>query len=122
MRQDKSGTHFPALVAARDTTLERSGDRTRRCLEELADRLDSRHSFRRGDVVKWKPSLKNRTLPDYGEPAKITALLAEPIFDPGETSAASPYFREPLTVVIAVVRDNELLEYHIDGRRLEPFD
>ena len=50
----------------------------RRKLKELADRLDQFHDFAKGQFVRWKPGLKNRKFPDYGEPV----ILAEPNLRP----------------------------------------
>jgi hypothetical protein len=94
----------------------------RRKLKELSDRLDQIHGFAKGQFVKWKPGLKNRRIPDYGEPAIVTAVLPSPIFDPSENSAASPYFQEPLTIIIGTYLDDDLVEFRVDGRRFEPFD
>jgi hypothetical protein len=43
-------------------------DLHRRKLKELAERLDHFHSFAKVQFVKWKPGLKNRKFPDYGDP------------------------------------------------------
>jgi hypothetical protein len=90
-------------------------------LKQLADRLDEDHAFVKGQFVAWKPGLKNRKFPDYGEPSIVTAVLPSPVFDPSET-AGSPYFQEPLTIVIGNYRADELLEYRVDGRRFEPVE
>ncbi len=89
-------------------------------LKELAERLDLPNSFAKGQIVTWKPGLKNRMFPDYNEPAIVTAVLPTPIFDLTETSAASPYFQEALTLVIGIFRDDDLLEFRVDGRRFMP--
>jgi hypothetical protein len=91
-------------------------------VKELAGRMDRFHSFAEGQFVKWKPGLKNRQFPDYGEPAIVIAVLPIPIFDPGEVSAGSPYFQEPLTFVLGTYRDDDFLEFRLDSRRFEPFD
>jgi hypothetical protein len=91
-------------------------------LKELAERLDQFHSFAKGQFVKWKPGLKNRKFPDYGEPAIVTAVLPSAIFDPGEATAGSPYFQEPLSLVLGIFKDEEFLEFRLDSRRFEPFD
>jgi hypothetical protein len=83
---------------------------------ELAERMDQFHSFGKGQFVK------NRKFPDYGEPAIVTAVLPTPIFDPGEITAASPYFQEPLSFVLGIYKDDEFLEFRLDSRRFEPFD
>ena len=68
------------------------------------------------------PRGKNRKFPDYGEPAIVTAVLPNPVFHPSETAAAGPYFQEPLTLIIGTYRDDDLLEFRVDGRRFEPFE
>jgi hypothetical protein len=90
-------------------------------LKELAERLDVPNSFEKGQIVSWKPGLKNRMFPEYGEPAIVTSLLQTPVFDLSETSAASPYFHEALTLVIGIFLDDDLLEFRVDGRRFTPF-
>jgi hypothetical protein len=89
-------------------------------LRGLAQRLDHFHQFRKGQLVKWKPGLKNRRFPADGEPAIVRDVLIVPVFDPAETSASSQFFAEPLTLVIAIMLDAEFSEYRVDGRRFEP--
>jgi hypothetical protein len=51
----------------------------------------------------------------------VTAVLQTVLFDLSETSAASPYFQEALTLVIGIFRDDDdLLEFRVDGRRFMP--
>ncbi|VTZ28585.1 conserved hypothetical protein [Methylocella tundrae] len=52
----------------------------------------------------------------------MTGVLPIPVFDPCENGAPSPYFQEPLTLIIGTYREDDLLEFHVDGRRFEPFD
>lgn len=89
-------------------------------LKELASRLHQPSDFARGQFVRWKPGLKNRASPDYDEPAIVTDVLPTPVFDLTEASAGSPYFHEPLTLVIGVFREDDLLEFRVDRRRFEP--
>ncbi len=49
-------------------------------------------------------------------------MLPAPVYDPDEASSASPYFQEPLSIVVGVHRDDDFLEFRIDGRRFEPID
>jgi hypothetical protein len=90
-------------------------------LNEVSLRKGENYTFEKGQLIRWKPNLKNRNFPEYGEPVIITSVLKEAVFDPSETSAASPYFREPLTLVVGRIADGDFLEYHVDGRRFEPF-
>ena len=122
MRNDQIDSSFPAIHLADNPQADTPAELCRRKLKGLADRLDQFHAFAKGQFIRWKPGLKNRKFPDYGEPAIVTAVLPIPVFDPSETAAASPYFQEPLTLIIGTYRDEDLLEYRVDGRRFEPFE
>ena len=50
----------------------------------------------------------------------MTNVLPSPLFDPNETSAASPYFQEPLGLVIGIFHEGAFVEFRLDGRRFEP--
>jgi hypothetical protein len=89
-------------------------------LAELARRLDTHHVFAKGQFVVWKAGLKNKVKPDYGEPAIVTGIYPSPLYDRTEISSGSPYFHEPLTLVIGVYHEDDLVEFRVDGRRFEP--
>ena len=114
--------NFPVLHLADERGSEDPAEARKRMLKELADRLDQHHAFAKGQFVVWKAGLKNRKLPDYGEPAIVSGVLPSPNYDPSETSCASPYFQEPLSIVIGVHHEDDLLEFRVDGRRFEPID
>jgi hypothetical protein len=52
----------------------------------------------------------------------VTAVLPSAIFDPGEATAGSPYFQEPLSLVLGIFKDEEFLEFRLESRRFEPFE
>jgi hypothetical protein len=122
MRSDKDDRNFPAIRLAEAAKNDSPTEIRRHKLRELAGRMDRLHNFTKGQFVKWKPGLKNRKFPEYGEPAIVTAILSNPTFDPSEVTAGSPYFQEPLTFVLGTYRDDEFLEFRLDSRRFEPFD
>ena len=122
MSANTAERNFPVLHLADERRSEDPAPARKRMLKELADRLDRHHVFAKGQFVVWKAGLKNRKLPDYGEPAIVTGVLPGPNYDPSETSSASPYFQEPLSSVVGVHHDDDLLEFRIDGRRFEPID
>lgn len=96
-----------------------------RRLAELANAMDRPHTFRKGQLVRWKAGLKNRKIPAYNEAAIIREIPDTPVFDTCETAscAGSPYFGEPLNLVLAILDpDNDFLEFRYDGRRFEPVD
>jgi hypothetical protein len=122
MHNDHTAQNFSVIHLADSTQADSPAEARQRKLKELADRLDQFNAFAKGQFVKWKPGLKNRKFPDYGEPVIVTAVLPSAIFDPNENAAASPYFQEPLTIIIGTYREDDFLEFRIDGRRFEPFD
>ncbi|MBV1700607.1 MAG: hypothetical protein KGQ46_02160 [Hyphomicrobiales bacterium] len=122
MNSDKADRNFPAIRLADGPLADNPVEIHKRMLSELAGRLDHNNVFSKGQFVMWKPGLKNRKFPDYGEPVIVTAVLPTPMFDPSENAAASPYFQEPLTLVIGLVREDDLLEFRVDGRRFKPTD
>lgn len=121
MQTDQHNTNFSSIRLAASAQADTSVMNLCNKLDELSGRLDEIHTFSKGQFVRWEPGLKNRKFPDYGEPAIVQAVLPCPIFDPEENGAASPYFQEPLSLVIGVFRDEDFLEFRLDGRRFEPF-
>ena len=61
-------------------------------LRERLRRLQQPHRFQVGDLVTWKPGLKNRRVPLTGQPAVVVALLDEPLLD-SEQESGSTYYR-----------------------------
>jgi len=90
-------------------------------LHDLAASYMESHEFKPGDLVTWKPGLRNRVMPDYGEAVVVIEVLAEPVFDQ-TTDSSSPYFREPLTLRCLVVdKDGDAMIFHYDANRMMPY-
>ncbi|MBK5963008.1 hypothetical protein CCR95_02590 [Thiocystis minor] len=94
-------------------------------LRERYGLLTRHHAFAPGDLVTWKPGLKNKRYPRYGRPALVIETLDTPVHD-CENDAGSTYFREPLDLVLGVfIADGplrgELLTWHFDRRRFQPW-
>ena len=84
--------------------------------------LSIQYDFQSGDLVQWKPGLKNKRRPADGEPMIVVEVLDEPAMDT-EKSSGSPYFREPLDLVGAIRDDDgDFMILHYDKRRFEPFN
>lgn len=79
-------------------------------------------TFKPGDIVTWKPELRNKQRPDYGEPAIVLEVLDKPIFDRTDDSG-SPYFREPLDICLGILmEDGDFVSFMFDSRRLCHFN
>jgi len=74
--------------------------------------------FRVGDLVMWKSGMRNRRLPTYGQLVIVSAVV-DCVRYGAEKSSGSPYFREPETIKIAFVDedDGEFVEFFMDGAR-----
>jgi len=91
-------------------------------LRQVREIFDKRYSFTVGQLVKWKPYMKNRKKPAEGEPAIVMEVLSEPVFDsnPSQSGASTPYFREPLDISLGLIDDDDFDIYFFDSRRFEP--
>lgn len=78
-------------------------------------------SLSTGDVVSWKPGMRNRTLPNYRQPAIVIEKLQYPIFDESQ-NAGSQYFHEPLDLRVGFLDDNnQFVIYFYDSCRFEKY-
>ena len=94
-------------------------------LRERYQALIRQHGFAPGDLVTWKPGLRNHRVPRYQQPAVVIEVLAEPLHDL-EWEVGSTYFREPLDLVLGVIWEadpgrGELMTFHFDSRRFQPW-
>ncbi|MEZ5577718.1 MAG: hypothetical protein R3F44_19590 [Candidatus Competibacteraceae bacterium] len=108
-----------------DDLLAEPPEETHEHLRVLLERFNNgrEQALRPGMLVTWKPGLKNRRFPRYGEPVVVVGLLDAPIVNPDDESG-SPYFQEPLDLLLGVVRgeDRQFLVYHADRRRFQPYE
>ncbi len=79
-------------------------------------------ALRPGMMAMWKPGMKNRRFPHYGDPAIVVEVLDPPILD-HEEEAGSTYYREPLDLLLGILhKDGDFLVYHFDSRRFQPYE
>jgi hypothetical protein len=90
-------------------------------LQQCYRAMEEKHSFHKGQLVKWKPHLNNKKLPKLGQPAIVLDILDSPIVDEEEPS--STYFREHLDIVLGVFDPNgTFLKFYYDSSRFEPYE
>lgn len=68
---------FSNIRLADDDEAQKSEIKHLNTIKELYSRLCKINDFKKGQFVKWKPGLKNRVFPAYGEAAIITKVLEE---------------------------------------------
>ena len=108
-----------------DDPLESPVEAFAQALRARYESLSQRHAFKPGDLVFWKPGLRNRRYPRNDKPAIVLEVLERPVTD-DETETASTYFREPLDLVLGVFLDEgehrgDFLSWHFDSRRFQPW-
>lgn len=88
-------------------------------LEAAFENFQADHDFRAGQLVQWKRGFKHKK---SAGPFVVIDVLDEPIFD-NEESAGSPYFREPLDIVLGYIdNDADFVTFYYDHRRFESFE
>ncbi len=83
------------------------------------------YPFAPGDLVTWKPGLKNRSQPGYARPAVVLAVLETPV-SAGRQGSGPPGPGEPLDLVLGVLVDagphrGAFLAWHFNSRRFNPW-
>jgi len=108
-------------------TAEKGGNITRnepyeelsKLKEKVSRLLQPLPKFNTGDVVKWKKGLKNKKSPKEEQLAMVIQELDEPVIQ-GERDSGTPYFREPLDLILGFLdQEGDLMLYHYDKRRFE---
>lgn len=94
-------------------------------LRARAASLQRRQDFKPGDLVTWKPGLRNKQIPRHSRPAVVIEVLPDPVFD-HERDAGDPYFRDPLDIVLGVFIEQgrhrgDFITWHFDSRRFQPW-
>lgn len=90
-------------------------------LQEGIDAYNTPFSFKPGDVIELKPFLRNKRLPNYGQPMVITEVLDCPI-QGSTTDTGSANFAELLDIRCGVLdEDGDVLFFYYDSRRFMPF-
>lgn len=101
---------------------QKDAEKTAKLLVERFSAFAKTYNFKPGDLVQWKQGFKNKKLPHYGQPAIVIEVLENPIHDTSE-DAGSPYFREPLDIVLGLIDESgDFLIFHYDKRRFKPFE
>ena len=111
---------FPAIRLAGGPGSDDPAAARKRMLKELAGRLDQHHGFAKGQFVVWRAGLKKQGPARLRRAGDRDRRLSEQIYDQTEDFSASPYFQEPLSLVIGDYHENDLVKFRVDGRRFEP--
>jgi len=87
-------------------------------IRKVASFVESPVDFKPGDIVRWKRGLKNKKMPTDDQPAVVIKQLSKPIIV--DQDSGTPYFNEPLDLVLAFTgREGELVVFYYDRRRFK---
>ena len=94
----------------------KSSEKLKQCLLQF----NTRHEFKPGQLVKWKPSMANKNLPKEGDVAIVVETIDPPLLDT-EDRTGSSYYKEPLDIKLGVITDDGTFRvYHYDSSRFMP--
>ncbi|WP_419797586.1 MAG: hypothetical protein ACNI26_14970 [Terasakiella sp.] len=107
-----------ALLTRKRSNENISSDERDELLENRFKTFTEKETFESGDKVQWKNGLRNKGGLKYSDTAIVINTIHPPIFDASKDSG-SPYFQEPLDILIAFLDDdNDFITLHADSRRL----
>ncbi len=87
-------------------------------LTELGKRYLEKHEFKPGDLVTWKPGLKNCKLPAKGHPGVVLEVVQGRRKDGG---VGTPIEFYPAEVRVGFKFYGDFEGFWLDGNRLEPY-
>ena len=92
-------------------------------LLDVFEKFQEKHTFTPGQIVEWKRGCQNKNSPGPFIVVSVLDGTEVPIFD-SESSSGSPYFREPLDIVLGTFAqtDGTFVTFHYDSRRFQPAD
>jgi hypothetical protein len=91
-------------------------------LRAAKDGFNKVYDFKPGDLVIWKQGLRNKAKPAFNEPAIIMQILETPLRDEDKQDSGTPYFNEPLDLVLGLIdEEGDFTIFHYDKRRFEPY-
>jgi hypothetical protein len=94
---------------------------TQKMQELAAAFLAEQDRFTPGQLVVWKDGLSNRMVPNPGTP--VVVIEHKDVPERGEHPSGSPYFAEPLDLVLGLIdRDGDFMTCHFDSRRFKLYD
>ena len=86
-------------------------------LKQALETFNQKNTFKPGDIVEWKPGMKHKR---SDGPFVVVEVLDEPIVDTAENGAGTPYFREPLDLIVGTFINGDFVTFYYDSRRLQP--
>jgi hypothetical protein len=91
-------------------------------LQTAKQEFDRIYDFKPGDLVVWKRGFKNKARPALDEPVIVVQVLETPLRDQIKNDSGTPYFNEPLDLVLGLLdEDGDFMIFYYDRQRFEPY-
>lgn len=93
-------------------------------LKQRFKKFSEKNTFKEGDIVTWKEGLQDRNLPKENTPAIVVKVLTgdDVVLEESTTiTAASPYFRNELDLLVGVISNGRFMISHQISSRFEHY-
>ncbi len=107
-----------AAGGGQDQKEQRDPQNTHEALSDALRRIAVTSNIKVGDIIAWKPGLKNKRIPCYNEPVVVIEVLDPPVFD-NDKDAGSAYFRDSLDIRVGFFRKNDFVTFHHTSSRFQ---
>lgn len=87
-------------------------------LQELRQIFDTGHAFTPGDIIQWKPNMRDRPFPAYNTPVIVLEVISPPLQHCHDVGASAAPAKHDL--VIGINMEGVLRHYYADSRRYQP--
>ncbi|MGY3876534.1 hypothetical protein ACW5WK_03650 [Aeromonas enteropelogenes] len=86
-------------------------------LQQLKRTFEIEHALAAGDVIQWKPRMRDRPFPEYGAPVIVLETISPPRQTSDEYCSSDAPTKYDL--VVGIIMDGVFRHYYADSRRFE---
>ncbi|MEL3918179.1 hypothetical protein [Aeromonas enteropelogenes] len=86
-------------------------------LQLLKSTFEVKHTITSGDIIQWKPRMRDRPFPEYGAPVIVLETISPPHQSSDDYCSSDAPTKYDL--VIGIIMEGVLRHYYADSRRFE---
>lgn len=89
-------------------------------LKDALAKYQEKNTFKVGDIVRQKAGCRCYQKIGKNDMRIVVEVLDEPVlFEDDDVGAGSPYWRQPLDIIIGHIDDDQFVTFYADSRRFE---
>lgn len=100
--------------------ISKKNQRVAESLRMAHEVFSQKHTFEEGQLIQFKPGMKDRKAPEVGQPAVVMEVIPELLKDP-EAGFGNHYATSQYDMIIGVFLKGDFIQFYADSRRYEPF-